>query len=118
MPRLPLLILLATTAMPAEAQPLPPIAGPAQAPAEAPATPPPMSGAPMPGPAGPQRERYRITLVPGAVVGQVLYAPYALLLDTATGQTWMLPPVQNNQPLLWTQVPFLSEAGARVAVPR
>ncbi|MBV1799375.1 hypothetical protein [Siccirubricoccus sp. G192] len=113
MPRLPLLILLAATAMPAEAQPLPPIAGPVQAPAEAPATPP-----PMPNPAGPQRERYRITLVPGAAVGQVLYAPYALLLDTATGQTWMLPPVQNNQPLLWTQVPFLSEAGARVAVPR
>jgi hypothetical protein len=113
MPRLPLLILLAATAMPAEAQPLPPIASPAQAPAEAPTAPPPMP-APGAAPAG----RYRITLVPGAVVGQVLYAPYALLLDTATGQTWMLPPVQNNQPLLWTQVPFLSEAGARVAVPR
>ncbi len=43
------------------------------------------------------------------------------MLDTATGRTWVLSPLQGGgaQTMIWTPVPFLSAAGtASTVTPR
>lgn len=90
----------------AAAQPLPPVAAP---PAEAAAPQPP------PGPGLPEAQagRFRLVPVPAARAGDAAFAPHSLLLDTATGRTWLLPPLQvgTQQTMIWMPVPFAPAAG-------
>jgi hypothetical protein len=107
---------LAMTPGPAAPQPLPPIAAP---PPGIAAAPPEGGGGPASPQAGGARGRYELSLVPGSRLGQADFVPFALLLDTATGQTWLLPPLQlgAQQTMVWTPVPFLSAAGGTSTSP-
>ncbi len=110
---------LAAVIASAGAQPLPPIAAP---PAQGSPGAPPGFGEPPPPPpaAAGSRGRYQLSLVQGGRLGPADFVPHALLLDTATGQTWLLPPLQlgAQQTMVWTPVPFLSAGtGAASATP-
>jgi hypothetical protein len=119
---MPLLAALAPLGF-AAAQGLPPIAAPpaGSVPAGPEAGPGAGEGASPPGGGGGAVARYGLTLVPGAAAGSTVQLPYVLMLDTATGRTWVLSPLQGGgaQTMIWTPVPFLSAAGtASTVTPR
>jgi hypothetical protein len=101
----------------AAGQGLPPIAAPPVDPGTGPGL-----GAPPTSPdGGAIVARYGLTLVPGGATGSAVHLPYVLMLDTATGRTWVLWPLQGGgaQTMIWAPVPFLSPAGtASTTTPR
>ena len=111
-----LTVTLAGIALPAvaQAQPpaasLPPVAGPQQPSA-------PANSSDMPDADPQQVGRFQIVLVPTALAGSIVYAPFQMLLDTATGQTWMLPPVTPDQRPMGVPLNYLANPAAAGAAP-